>query len=147
MTSNQYRLVGVTLYVGTGAGTPPSVHESTVVPVVGTVDAAPLPQNCALLIRKRTSLAGRRGRGRFYAPATSEDQVTPTGIIAPFLVQLHQDAWSAFYNSLIAPQSGPPNIPVILHRSEGIGVEPTPTGITQFVVDGRIATQRRRLRP
>jgi len=37
--------------------------------------------------------------------------------------------------------------PVVLHRSEGAGVEPAPTPILSFQAESKIATQRRRLRP
>jgi len=142
-----YATTGVTLYVGTGASTPPTVHESSGAEVLGQATAAPLPQNCALLVRKRTSAGGRRGRGRMYIPGVSEIQVTAQGGILAAAVTGWQTAFTNWFNALVAPASGPPHIPVILHRSEGIGVEPAPTTISALVVDSRIATQRRRLRP
>jgi hypothetical protein len=97
-----------------------------------------LPQNCATLIRKTTALAGRRGRGRFYLPPITMDEfaTSKAGVIASSSLAAMQLAANAWFDH------GEPF--VILHDSLPSSLAPTP--ITSFVVDGRIATQRRRLR-
>lgn len=144
--NNRYILTGVDAYVGQD-GPGPLVYTSTEAPENGGATAAPLPQNCAYLIRKRTDLAGRRGRGRMYIPGCREDQVDPTGLVASGMVTALQTAFDNFYEYLTAAVGGRYYPPVVLHRSEGAGVEPPPTPITTFTAENRIATQRRRLRP
>jgi hypothetical protein len=36
---------------------------------------------------------------------------------------------------------------VVLHRTEGIGDEPPPTPVLSFLVENKVATQRKRMRP
>jgi hypothetical protein len=144
--NNQYTLTGVTSYVGNDGPTP-NIYTSSETPVVGGGSAIPLPQNCSWLVRKRTDLAGRRGRGRMYWPGVAEGNVGATGVIDGATVTAQQtrcDAWYAALTTAVGARYYPP---VVLHRSEGIGEEPLPTPITTFVMDNRIATQRRRLRP
>lgn len=140
-----YRLDGVTVYGGNDG--PSIVRTSTNTPVTGAGSAAVLPPNCAVLVRKRTDLAGRRGRGRLYMPGPPESGVDQVGNLAGAEVTANQNRWSAFYDYLTSLQGGRLYPPVVLHRSEGAGVEPPPTPVTQFTVDPKIATQRRRLRP
>lgn len=144
--SNSYVLTGVSLYVGQDGG-PPAIYESTTAGTRFGASAAPLPQNCALLVRKRTSAAGRRGRGRCYLPGVGETTVDHTGAITSTQLSGYQGMADTWYDALTAPGAGLTAYPpVVLHRSEGFGVEPPPTPITAFQVDGRIATQRRRMR-
>lgn len=144
--TNDYTFTGVTLYVGQDGG-PPLVVTSVNSDVPGAGSASGLPQNCAMLWRKRTDLAGRRGRGRIYLPGLEEGLVNEAGIIESVALaafQAQADAWYAALNDDLI--STGPYTPVVLHRSEGIGVEPPPTVITLFEVDELIATQRGRLR-
>jgi hypothetical protein len=105
--------------------------------VAGSGGGASLPSNCALLVKKRTALGGRQGRGRMYVPMTSvgEGGVDPNGMIDSATVTALQAAWTNIYNQLDA---------VLLHDSSGPVTLPTP--ITSLGVDSRIATQRRRMR-
>lgn len=140
-----YTLVRATAYVGQD-GAPPLVIDSTLANVVGGLAAEALPQNCAMLVRKRTDASGRRGRGRMYWPGVHEAQVSPTGVLTEGYLADQQLAATGFYNRLTDGVDQAPTPPVVLHRSEGIGVEPLPTPITTLIVDSVIATQRRRLR-
>ncbi len=126
--------LGAVLRVGTG-GAPLIVEAPR--NVAGTSGGASLPNNCALLIKKITGLGGRSGRGRMFVPITSvgEDSVSPTGVITPATVTSLQTAWTALKNGMV---------PFLLHDS--LSPVTTPTPITSLVVDGRIATQRRRMR-
>lgn len=145
--SNLYTLTGVSLYVGQDGG-PPAVFESGEEPVGGDVASAALPQNCAYLMRKRTSAAGRRGRGRMYLPGVPEGNVSAQGAIDGTWLDAIQTNAVAWYELLTGVPAGSVAYPpVILHRSEGIGTEPPPTPVTTFVFESVIATQRQRLRP
>lgn len=138
--------VGCDVYVGQD-GPDPLVVTSSVAAVAGPNSNALAPQNCAVLVRKRTDAAGRRGRGRMYIPEVPESSVNDVGTLdSGFVAAVNSrfDAWRDFLVGGVGARLYPP---VVLHRSEGIGEEPPPTPITAFVCETRIATQRRRLRP
>lgn len=114
---------------------------------VGAQPGGVLPQNCAVLIHKRTARSGRRGRGRMYVPGIPEGDVSQVGGITTLAGW--QTALTAFYNRIVAA----PDVlgPVLLHSTSPtvpLLTDPllVPDGITAFQVDGVIATQRRRLR-
>lgn len=107
--------------------------------VVGTVVSATMPQNCAVLVRKNTALAGRKQRGRWYMPPAyvNEATVDGTGTINAVGVAAMQGYINQFRTEL--DERGA--VPVLFHSD---GLPSTP--ITSFTVDSRIATQRKRLR-
>lgn len=136
-----YSFLGVTLYRGQDGG-PPEVYESVSVPHAGTNGGPALPPNCAFLLRKHTSVGGRRGRGRMFIPAgvgVGEDSVPATGVMA----EAQRAALETRYRDWI-DFLGPD--PVLFHDSESPG-STTPTPITTFTLEARLATVRRRLRP
>lgn len=138
-------LVAVDVYIGSDG--PNVVNSSTEPPYPGGGSATLVPQNTAFLVRKRTDLGGRRGRGRMYIPGVAESTVDNVGDLADATVtglQVSLDNWYAALTSAVGARYYPP---VVLHRSEGAGIEPAPTPITRFVMEKRVATQRRRLRP
>jgi hypothetical protein len=146
---NSYTFTGVTIYIGDDPN-PPAVEVSSLANVVGGVASDPEPPNTAAIIRKRTDLAGRRGRGRMYVPGwVNATATTANGLTTAGELTRLQNAANAWYADLIAAGSGGESsgFPYVLHRSEGEGPEPAPTPITSFQVDQRQATQRRRLRP
>lgn len=96
--------------------------------------------NTAVLVHKNTPLGGRAGRGRMYLPSIQEDQVGPSGIIAPAVVAALQSDMDTFQSELVAVDLDC----VVLHNA-GSPLE-TPTPITTFTVQSIAATQRRRLR-
>lgn len=107
----------------------------------GTVSAATLPPNCAVLLRKFTGLRGRHQRGRNYWPGfVAEQGVNDLGEIddddlAPLT--------SAFGDWLDAHIDA--GYPLVLLHNDTAPVT-TPTPITGIRVEKLIATQRRRLR-
>lgn len=107
--------------------------------LAGTAVGETPPQNCTVLVRKNTAAAGRRNRGRMYLPpfGLAEGDVSKSGMITPALVVDIQAQVEAGF---------PGDDFVVLHDSVGVTPAPAPTPITGFVVDNRIATQRRRLR-
>jgi hypothetical protein len=107
--------------------------------VPGQNSSSVLPQNCALLVRKNTGLAGRKFRGRMYWPSMlSESLVDNIGQIASGTVTTLQGVFDAVFSDL----DGLSNSEVrLLHAN---GDESTP--VTSFSVQPVLATQRRRLR-
>lgn len=144
-------------YVLVGGDDEPSRYDATESFAGGLVgDAA--PSNCALLLKKYTTRAGRRGRGRMYVPGIPEALVEPGGqvdsahlafwntTILPTVLGFVTDLGSGFTDGEIAP--------VLLHdllRDPETG-DPIPGSglppdrMVALQPDGRIATQRRRLR-
>lgn len=104
------------------------------------------PTNCAVLVQKRTSVAGRNQRGRMYIPPTvvSEANVDTVGVIADTPLGVMNVAWAEQYLAMVDAEF----LPYLLHG--GTKADPThappPTAITSFLVEPMIATQRRRLR-
>lgn len=96
--------------------------------------------NTAYLVRKLTALGGRAGRGRMYVPGPNETTINAAGQVEPATLEAQQDNWDAFFDGLALLNV----TPVLLH-GDGAPLT-TPTPITSFSVDGRVATQRRRLR-
>lgn len=103
----------------------------------GGISSPGAPSNVAYLIRKNTSLGGRKGRGRMYVPGVSEATVGSDGALEPANMALIQTAVTNFGAALVLDGMAP----VLLH-----GDATTPTPITTLVVQPVAATQRRRLR-
>lgn len=132
----------VTLGTATGPVTGPGNSVSA-----GTAGAGnTLPQNCAILTRKQTARGGRRGRGRCYIPCATfqEGDVDNTGTILPAVVTNLQGRINAFLSLM-----GVSGYDVQLLHGEGLGgtPPPPPDPVLSWIVQSRIATQRRRLRP
>jgi hypothetical protein len=99
-----------------------------------------LPQNCALLVRKRTGLAGRKHKGRMYWPSIlSDDLVNPIGQIDTSTITTLQGHFDDVFTALNGVTNA---FPALLHTDP----LDTPNAVTGYTVDGVIATQRRRLR-
>lgn len=133
-----YTHLGVIMRYGVASGDPIPVL-STSTAVAGTAGTDRLPPNNALLIRKQTGVGGRRNRGRMYLPGiVAESGVDSTGTISG-LAGLQTIA-SAWLGDIVAV-AGITQM-VLLHS---VGAS-TPTNVNELVVDGVVATQRRRLR-
>lgn len=150
--NNAWQFVGCDVIVGGGeeghdVGTWNEVS-------IGQMPNACLPQNCSLLIKKKTARAGRRNSGRMYIPAgyMAEADVSATGEHAGPAHGSYTAYANNFYDSLLdtsAPVGQPPaSFLVMLLHSEppGGGEAPVPTEVTSLTVDPIIATQRQRLR-
>jgi hypothetical protein len=114
---------------------------SHAVNTAGTVASVEsLPVNCALLVRKNTSRGGRRGRGRMFWPLLSigEANVTPGGIIGTGQVTDQQAKWDAFLADLATA-----GMSMYLFHEDPII---PPDVVDSLTVQGRIATQRTRMR-
>ncbi len=133
--SSAWTFKGCELRTG-GAGVPGGVFVAPKAHT-GTAVVQTLPQNCSFLLRKLSNLAGRRGRGRMYWPCFlgEESQVDNAGNI-PEPTRTNIDSYF--------DQALPGDDFYILHNT--LPSVLAPTLITDFVLDGKIATQRRRLR-
>ncbi len=107
-------------------------------PIYGTASGTNEAANVTLAVSKRTGLAGRKFRGRYYIAgviepfATTDDRATSV-LTAALLVGGQQLIG-------IISTAGPYEL-AIVHK----GVAPPPTPITSFVVDAILDSQRRRL--
>lgn len=130
---------GVTVYESQ-AGGGFQVAESNI-GIAGTASGGSPPNNCALLVRKRTALSGRRGQGRMYIPSAVliESAVNNNGVIDPATRNAIQ---TNVTNFLLALEAIVGSGGVRLFHSNGSAS----TSITSLLVDGQIATQRQRMR-
>lgn len=66
----------------------PVVNYATGLPIAGTGASPSLPNNCALVLTKRTLLRGRSYRGRIYHPGLVESVVTDNTVVAAQVASL-----------------------------------------------------------
>lgn len=115
----------------------------------GTRPISSVPPNVAVLVRQPTNRGGRRGRGRMYIPwSVSEAAVDEGGRLGAAERQELQTQIDEWYADLVSTPIQ--LLPVVLHSPSRPGVaNPTapgvPNPITSFIIDGVVATQRRRL--
>lgn len=96
--------------------------------------------NTTFLIRKITASGGRAGRGRMFLPGVAESAVTLGGnVVSPFASD-NTSAWNAFRIDMNLA-----DLPIVLLHGDGSPIS-TPTEVTSFLCDSKVATQRRRLR-
>lgn len=113
--------------------------------VVGAHTSPVYPQNCALLVKKKTALGGKRNSGRMFLPAgfCFEEEISRTGELSQGLLGSYQTKIDQFFANLT---DEPALTPVLFHNVPALQ-EPEPsTPIVKLVLDPVIATQRRRLR-
>ncbi len=103
---------------------------------------SPPPNNTAILVQKRTSRGGRKGRGRMYLPPASlhEPNVGATGDITGVTLTAHQ-TWA---DEVLAAMDLASQPMVLLHSEEAGAIAPDP--VTSLSVQPKVATQRTRLR-
>lgn len=139
-TTNSTTLVGVEGAFGT-LGDGDFRVESSNGSQAGNSTADPLPNNCAWLFKKLTGLGGRKNRGRMYYPDVLATAVLGDGSInTPSRedIQTGLDDWITKTEAV----AGLVELH-LLHTDES----DNPTPISQIVVQNKIATQRRRMRP
>lgn len=142
ITTNDTSYVGLECVIGTGDPSEPITLESIQNTGTGSSTNPPLPENCALLVKKVTLRGGRKGRGRCYWPDVQIAHVGDAGGITGSDLTAYQTAW----DDLITAIEGVDGITslVLLHSADEDG---DPDVITSWIVQNKIATQRRRLRP
>lgn len=92
----------------------------------------------ALLLRKTTGLAGREHRGRMYLPGVPENAVETSGAIDPSFLSDTQSSVNTFMSDLTTAGH-----PMLLFHSD---IATPADTVVSLLVDGKCATQRRRLR-
>ncbi len=92
----------------------------------------------SILIQKRTALGGRAQRGRCYYPGAEKNSVGDDGMLTSSVVTGLQSNW----DSMVSDMATAGDTPVLFHQK----LPTSPTDITAFSVQGKIATQRTRLR-
>lgn len=146
---NSYTFTGVRVTIGqTGDDLIGEAQAS----VTGTITSGAMPPQCAVLVTKKSAYGGRRNRGRMYVPPfwMPESNVSAGGVIPGSALPSLQ----GYMDSVHAAMAANDITPVILHHyPENTGpfgggefVAPAPTPITAFVVQPKLATQRRRIR-
>lgn len=121
----------------------PVVNYSTGLPLNGVSAAISLPNNCALVITKRTLLRGRSFRGRIYHPGLTEANVTANQVSSVYVVNT-----VAIYSLLIVFTTAGAEwkMQVVSKKFEGNWRETADSNpVTSLDSDGVVDSQRRRL--
>jgi hypothetical protein len=134
--STQYTFEGVSV-TKTVSGLP--VLGQHLVAHPGTATLPPCPSNTSLLIKKQTTLGGRKGRGRMFVPpfGVQEVEVDASGFIGSTILGINQGYWSSFLTDL-----GSDDLDPYLFHSDATA----PSLITGLSIESQVATQRRRMR-
>lgn len=106
-------------------------------PETGSTTGPVASSQVSWLVRKRSSLGGRQGRGRMFLPGVRESEIGSDGAVSSADVL----AWNLALLDFQTLLDGNGTPMVILH-SDSL----TPTPVTSLTLDSTIATQRRRLR-
>jgi len=123
--------------------TAPVANYATGLPIAGTSASPSLPNNCALVITKRTAFRGRSYRGRIYHPGLMEADVTNsqvssgkvTTLLAAYnLIRLFTNLGTDWVMS---------NVSLVSGGFARVVAEVKP--VVSFDSDGRVDSQRRRL--
>lgn len=135
-------LTTIQLEVGSASGAPPYLTFEINPNQAGlAANYDQPPPNTAILIKKATGAAGRQGRGRLYWPVVGDSFANNIGTLDTAVRADLQTAWDLFFDNLVEN-----SVPmVLLHGASQPITLPSP--VTTLTVDGKVATQRRRLRP
>ncbi len=106
----------------------------------GDIDNPCVPANTTILLHKNTAAGGRAGSGRMYLPGAADDDVSNTSEFNPGRVANLTAAATTLLGDLTAA-----DLPMVLLHGEGSPIT-VPTFVTSITCDGKVATQRRRLR-
>jgi len=130
----------LTIHVGGAA--PPYLARDVNVGVQGTQGADALPANVSCLIQKRTLTPGREGRGRTYLGGfLVESEVETDSTILPTPLA----GFQTMADNLLEDLAADPLLGMYVLHLAGSS-DTTPSAVTSFLVQGVVATQRRRLR-
>ena len=123
--------------------TGPTITYATGLPLAGLSGSPSLPNNCALVITKRTALRGRSFRGRLYMPGLVEADVTNNNVsgaqVAAFIVM-----WNNF---LVCDMGDDEALLCVVSKFSGGSARATgvATLVANLTSDGVIDSQRNRL--
>lgn len=135
--SSQWKYLGVRCTRMTNSGPLLGQYDHE---ILGQLSVECIPLNSAVLVRKNTSMGGRKGRGRFYLPPChiAEVNIGATGNIQLTQLTALQTQVTNSFQALLASDCKP----VVLHSD----VVTSPAPIISWTVQTQIATQRRRMR-
>lgn len=100
--------------------------------------------NVTYLLKKSTSYAGRRFRGRMYLPYANAGGVTQTGQLSTAELAILTARAAAIQTGLVAAGPNASNL-VLLHAESPLSATPAPTTVLSLAGEPFVATQRRRL--
>jgi hypothetical protein len=136
---NSVMIGPVTARVGTDSGEP-IVYTDSIAPAMGAVTGSVLPPAVALLVHKRTSRGGRRGRGRLFIPWCLQGaNVDEAGVISGARMTSLSTALAAWRTALVTA-----SVPMVLLHGTGQSTLGGPDVVTALFPDNRVASQRRR---
>lgn len=135
---NSVRLVEVAVKFGPNDTGPAGAVSRA---VAGGLSDEPLCPNTALLVRKITTLGGRRGRGRIYVPGLPEGRFDGAGNMNASNLNIYQVAMDGFLSDCLAA-----GLEAVVLHAAGISTTPAPTAMTGYSVQAKAATQRDRMR-
>lgn len=101
-----------------------------------------MPSQCSLVVSLRTAVTGRSGRGRVYLPFTRVAQLETSGQVGFSILPAVADAWKGFADSVVGALNGVlPGYqgPYVVSGTHGVA-----NAVTQYVIDSKVDTQRRR---
>lgn len=128
----------VRIAIGQDGGEPVLGFASSSAPGGRALDS--LAPALAVLVRKRTSRGGRRGRGAMYLPwAIADNTVTEAGVVSSTEVNAYNLALEAFRNDMASE-----DLPLVLLHSTGVTPPGDPNPITAMTVEPIISHQVRR---
>lgn len=127
------------------------VFYTTTVSFVGGQGTSSTPPNVALLVKKTTGLTGRRNQGRMFLPMLPEGAISDAGLVDPAYSSGVDTAFTTFRGACLSAGATPAVLHKAAHRKARpiyeIEAEPaTPMPEGGFQVQGKVATQRGRLR-
>lgn len=126
-----------------GSQTGPVVDHGTGLPLPGIIASPSLPNNCCMVITKRTAQRGRSFRGRIYHPYLVEPGVISNDVI-PTTAAAYVTAWNFFK---VIPITADEAIMCVVSRFAD--KLPRATGlstiVTNLTTDAVVDSQRRRL--
>lgn len=136
-----WTFVGVQVLIMNGGDLEAGNYQSLVAGTATDVNT-PVPAYTPMCVTKYTGNAGVKFRGRMFPPFTVEDAegISPLGAIDGAALTIIRDKWLTTFNSWNASDYKP----YLLHGPPLVGSAPAPTLVTSWLVQGNVATQRRR---
>lgn len=123
----------------------PVINYSTGLPIQGSQTPDSLPNNCALVVTKRTLKRGRSYRGRIFHPGLTENFVTGNEVISGTAAAI-RDAWENFLLIDMTVAVDEALMVVLSLINDGAPREEgEATLVNNLTTEGIIDSQRRRL--
>jgi len=121
----------------------PVYESSDTLPATGSNGSPSLPNNCAVVVTKRTALRGRSYRGRIYHMGLTEGSVTENQVLAASMTGI-LSRWTTL---LALPLTADEALMCVVSRYNNNAPRTTgvATLVTNLTSDGFIDSQRRRL--